>query len=149
MAIKTIYVDDLDGSTDSVKTIHFAVDDVAYSIDLAPHNADKLRDALAPFIAHGQRLTPGARQRRGKPEKSSPASQPTERPAESTSADPMAESGPTETESAAAPAVAARPGREQLQAIRDWARKAGYGVSERGRISQQIRDAFEAAHQPT
>jgi hypothetical protein len=144
MAIKTIYVDDLDGSTDSVKTIQFAVDDVAYSIDLAPHNVDKLRDALAPFIAHGQRLTPGARQRRDKPEKSSPASQPTETPAESAPADPVAESGGGET----APAVAARPGREQLQAIRDWARKAGYGVSERGRISQQIRDAFEAAHQP-
>jgi len=30
--------------------------------------------------------------------------------------------------------------------IRDWARANGYEVNERGRISQVIRDAFDAAH---
>ena len=36
--------------------------------------------------------------------------------------------------------------REQLAAIRDWARKNGYEVSDRGRIKAEIVDAFEAAH---
>ncbi len=37
-------------------------------------------------------------------------------------------------------------GREQLAAIRDWARSNGYEVSDRGRIKAEVVDAFEAAH---
>ncbi|MGJ6122328.1 Lsr2 family protein [Mycolicibacterium sp. Y3] len=37
-------------------------------------------------------------------------------------------------------------GREQLAAIRDWARSNGYEVSDRGRIKAEIVEAFEAAH---
>ena len=36
--------------------------------------------------------------------------------------------------------------REQLAAIRDWARKNGYDVADRGRIKAEIVHAFEAAH---
>jgi Lsr2 len=35
--------------------------------------------------------------------------------------------------------------KEQLQAIREWARSSGYEVAERGRISAAIQDAFHAA----
>ena len=37
-------------------------------------------------------------------------------------------------------------GRDQVQAIREWARQNGYTVSARGRISKSIQDAFDAAH---
>lgn len=37
-------------------------------------------------------------------------------------------------------------GKEQLQAIRDWARKNGHEVSDRGRIAAEIQEAFDAAH---
>ena len=37
-------------------------------------------------------------------------------------------------------------GREQVQAVRDWARQNGYEVSSRGRIPRTIQDAFAAAH---
>lgn len=40
----------------------------------------------------------------------------------------------------------ARNSREQLQAVRDWARKQGYEVSDRGRIAAAIQEAFDAAH---
>jgi hypothetical protein len=40
----------------------------------------------------------------------------------------------------------ARSGREQLQAIREWARANGVEVSERGRIPRSVREAFDAAH---
>jgi hypothetical protein len=45
-------------------------------------------------------------------------------------------------------AGAARPttDREQNQAIREWAQKQGLKVSERGRISASVLDAFKAAH---
>lgn len=36
--------------------------------------------------------------------------------------------------------------REQLAAIREWARKSGYEVSDRGRIKAEVVEAFEAAH---
>ncbi len=39
-----------------------------------------------------------------------------------------------------------RPDREQTQAIREWARSNGHQVSERGRISAAIQEAFDAAH---
>ena len=36
--------------------------------------------------------------------------------------------------------------RDQVQAIREWAKAAGYEVSGRGRIAKAIQDAFDAAH---
>ncbi|MHA3023066.1 histone-like nucleoid-structuring protein Lsr2 [Mycobacterium sp. BMJ-28] len=36
--------------------------------------------------------------------------------------------------------------KEQLAAIRKWARKNGFEVSDRGRIKAEVIDAFEAAH---
>ncbi|AWG70734.1 MULTISPECIES: histone-like nucleoid-structuring protein Lsr2 [Mycobacteroides] len=36
--------------------------------------------------------------------------------------------------------------KEQLAAIRQWARKHGYEVSDRGRIKAEVIEAFEAAH---
>ncbi len=37
-------------------------------------------------------------------------------------------------------------GRDQVQAVRDWARQNGYTVSARGRTAKSIQDAFAAAH---
>ena len=37
-------------------------------------------------------------------------------------------------------------GKDQAQAVRDWARNQGLTVSERGRISKSVQEAFEAAH---
>ena len=36
--------------------------------------------------------------------------------------------------------------KEHLAAIREWARKKGYEVSDRGRIKAEIVEAFQAAH---
>jgi Lsr2 len=36
--------------------------------------------------------------------------------------------------------------KEQTQAIREWARRSGHDISERGRVSTAIIEAFEAAH---
>ena len=40
----------------------------------------------------------------------------------------------------------AKADRNQTQAIRAWARENGREVSERGRISQDVQDAYNAAH---
>jgi hypothetical protein len=36
--------------------------------------------------------------------------------------------------------------REQAGAIRDWARKNGHAVSDRGRIPASVVEAYEGAH---
>lgn len=36
--------------------------------------------------------------------------------------------------------------KEQLQAIRAWARENGYEISDRGRISAEIQEAYDQAH---
>ncbi len=48
----------------------------------------------------------------------------------------------------AARAASARPrsSRGDAQAIRDWAKAHGHQVSERGRISAEVKAAYEAAH---
>lgn len=113
MAQKVIVslIDDLDGDK-ADETVEFGVDGKSYEIDLSSSNADKLRDALASFVAAARR--PGGRRRSGG--------------------------------GAAASAAARRPSvdREQNQAIRDWARKRGMKVSDRGRIPA---DVLEAYHQ--
>ena len=35
---------------------------------------------------------------------------------------------------------------DRLQAIREWGRSTGHKVSDRGRISQQLQDAYDAEH---
>ena len=40
----------------------------------------------------------------------------------------------------------ARADRVQIQAVREWARGQGYKVSDRGRIPQEVMDAYNAAH---
>ncbi|PKW27905.1 histone-like nucleoid-structuring protein Lsr2 [Phycicoccus duodecadis] len=39
----------------------------------------------------------------------------------------------------------ARPGRRDVGAIRDWARQNGYDISDRGRISTEVQEAYEKA----
>jgi nucleoid-associated protein Lsr2 len=41
---------------------------------------------------------------------------------------------------------AARVDREQSSAVREWARKNGYEVSDRGRIAATVQTAFDEAH---
>lgn len=57
MAIQTVLVDDLDGTplSPGATTTTFAINGVAYEIDLGPENVQQLRAALEPFIAAGRR----------------------------------------------------------------------------------------------
>lgn len=95
--------DDVDGSV-AAETLSFSLDGVSYDIDLSTVNADKLREALAPWIAHARRV--GGRK-----------------------------------SSARAPKSASN-----ANAIRAWARGRGIQVSDRGRVSSEVRKAYEDAH---
>lgn len=51
----TQVIDDLDGSVIADgETVHFSFEGRAYEIDLSEHNAEKMRDALRPYISAGR-----------------------------------------------------------------------------------------------
>lgn len=110
--IQVLLVDDLDGGA-ATETVSFGLDGSGYEIDLSSNNANKLREALAPFVSHARRATRGA---------SRPGS--------------VIRSG----------RGGARIDREQTQAIREWARKNGHKVSERGRIPGSIIEAYNSSN---
>ena len=99
-------IDDIDG-TEASDTVTFALDGVGYEIDLSDKNAQKLRDAVAPYVAAGRKVSSGARRqvRRGR-----------------------------------------NAGTSQATAIRQWAQSQGLNVSSRGRVSAEVREAYDKAH---
>ena len=103
--VNIILVDDIDGSEAS-ETVSFAIDGNDYEIDLNDANASKLREALAPYVAHARRASGG--KRRGRTSASAGGASPSQ--------------------------------------IRDWARANGMEVSDRGRVSEEVRAAYAAAH---
>ncbi|MFD8481268.1 Lsr2 family protein [Kitasatospora sp. NPDC059673] len=52
--VQVILEDDLDGGS-ADETVTFALDGVAYEIDLKSDNADKLRGLLAPYVEKGRK----------------------------------------------------------------------------------------------
>lgn len=106
MARKTqvIITDDIDGS-DATGTVSFALDGVAYEIDLNDNNAQQLRDQLGEWASKARRI--GGRRTTG-----------------------------TRTTGSS----------NETAKIRAWAKENGHQVSDRGRVSQQVREAYNAAH---
>ncbi|GAB3677753.1 histone-like nucleoid-structuring protein Lsr2 [Angustibacter aerolatus] len=117
--VQVILEDDVDGS-EGAETVQFALDGVSYEIDLSEANAKRLRDAFAEWVGHARRVSSrggsGQRARR-------------------------ASSGSTGSNSSASAAAGT-----DTAAIRQWAKENGHEVSERGRISATVMDAYAAAH---
>ncbi len=109
--VQVLLVDDVDGGV-ADQTVSFGLDGSSYEIDLSSANAEKLRNAFAPYV--------GAARRSGRPEGRGRAG-------------------------SAGPRSAPRSGGGENAAIREWANANGHPVSGRGRISQQVRDAYAAA----
>ena len=105
--VQVVLVDDIDGGN-ATETVSFALDGVAYEIDLSDKNAGKLRDALATWVGHARRAggRSGGRAR-----------------------------ARVRTAGAAS----------DLTAMREWGRKNGFKVSDRGRISAELQAAYKKA----
>jgi Lsr2 len=61
--VNIVLVDDIDGS-EAEETVPFSLDGRDFEIDLNAHNAQKLRDALAPYVGHARRAGGGRSSRR-------------------------------------------------------------------------------------
>lgn len=116
--VHVVLEDDLDGSA-AEESVSFSLDGQAYEIDLNSANAHALRDTLSRYIGHARKAGSGSR---------------AARPARA-----RASAGPST-------GTPARADREQIKAIREWARRNGHQVSDRGRIAAPIVDAYNQAH---
>ncbi|MCD0482495.1 Lsr2 family protein [Streptacidiphilus sp. ASG 303] len=113
--VQVLLVDDLDGG-EADETVMFALDGVAYEIDLKSENADRLREVLAPFVEKGRKQSGrvgGSRAGRARPAAAGP------RPASSS---------------------------QETAKIRSWAKEQGMPVNDRGRVPSNVRKAYEDAH---
>ncbi len=106
--------------TEDVETVAFGLDGQAYEVDACEAHRQELHDAFAPYV--------GAARKAGGSAGSAPrrATRGTSRPA--------------------APSGGGGADREEVQRIREWAREQGHKVSERGRLSSSVLEAYRAAH---
>jgi len=117
--VQVILSDDLDDSIAADETVTFALDGTTYEIDLSEKNAGELRDAFGKYVAAARKVS-----------------------SRGTRASGAGRSRAT----GGAGGGGGRMDREQAGAIREWARKNGHEVSDRGRIPASVVEAFEAAH---
>jgi hypothetical protein len=101
---------------EGAETVTFGLDGVTYEIDLSEENAAALRDAFASWVGHARRVS-------GRASRSS--------------------SGGGARRSASSSSSSSS---SDTQAIRAWAKDNGHKVSERGRISAEVAQAYAAAH---
>jgi hypothetical protein len=104
------------------ETVEFSIDGQDVVIDLTGQNAEMLREMLRPFVEAG---TPAPKKVGGR-KKGATAS--------STSA-----IAPKKT------STPAKGSNEENVAIREWAARNGFDLSPRGRIPQDVKDAWAAA----
>jgi hypothetical protein len=102
--------------SEATETVSFGLDGTSYEIDLNDANAGALREALAAYVGHARKV--GSAPRRGGRRTGGSGS----------GSNGSASGGPSAKE------------------IRDWARDNGYDVPDRGRVSAEVREAYDSAH---
>jgi len=115
--VQVILSDDLDDSISADETVTFALDGTTYEIDLSDKNATEMRDVFGKYVSAARKVSSRGTRASG-----------------------------AGRSRATGGGGGGRMDREQAGAIRDWARKNGHEVSDRGRIPAAVVEAFEAAH---
>ena len=107
------------GETEGDETIVFGLDGHNYEIDACKEHADELREMLAVYTGHARKVGRGSIPQQASAKRG-----------------PRRSSGGT----------AATPAGVDVTAVREWARENGHTVSERGRLSAVVLEAYRAAH---
>jgi hypothetical protein len=115
--VQVLLVDDVDGGT-AEETVTFALDGVSYEIDLTAEHAAELRESFSRWVGHARKTGSGSRG--GRQQRGGGNGGSSRRSGSGSGGD--------------------------ATAIREWARANGHEVSERGRISAEVRKAYEDAH---
>ena len=112
----TVTVTDDLDGSANAKEVSFGLDGTSWTIDLSAKNRAALEKALKPYIAKGTRQS--TRRSGGRAGRTGQGAR-------------RAASGPART---------------NLAEVRAWAKSNGYAVSDRGRISAEVQQAFDSAH---
>ncbi len=141
MAHKIVLTCDVDGDdTQAEETVKFGLDGREYEIELCSRHHKELNGSLRPFVEKARKVD-GPRPRRRNQRAASTAN--------AASSAPATPSAPTGRSANSTPAPARRTAsarRDDMRMVREWARAQGMTVSDRGRISSQISEAYAAAH---
>lgn len=117
--VQVLLVCDLhDGEVEGTETIAFGLDGSSYELDVCDAHAAELRDAYAPYVGAGRRAGRAV---------GAPAQRSGRR------------SGPRSGRGSGGD-------KNRVADIREWARKNGHQVNERGRIAATVLQAYQAAH---
>ena len=112
----TVTVTDDLDGSANAQEVSFGLDGTSWTIDLSAKNRAALEKALKPYIAKATRQP--TRRTRGR----------AGRPGQ------------------VARRAASKPARTDVAEVRAWARSNGYAVSDRGRISAEVQQAYDSAH---
>jgi hypothetical protein len=109
-----------DDVSDGVETVSFGLDGNSYELEACEEHRNELQEAFAKYVGAARRAggSGGSAARRS-----------------SRSSSRSASGG-----------SAGGSDREEVQRIREWARANGHKVSERGRLSASVLEAYRAAH---
>jgi hypothetical protein len=117
------FTDDLDGSS-AAETVRFAFDGQSYEIDLSRSNKRAFEKLMKPYVQNARKARGGRTGGRSS--------------ARST--------GRGRTSGGAGSGRSSSAGGRDLAAVRAWANEQGMAVSERGRLSKNVLEAYDAAH---
>jgi hypothetical protein len=108
--------------SDDVSTVSFGLDGAQYELDACEQHRSQLMEAFAPYVGAARRAggSGGTGARRSS------------RSSTRSSASTSGGGGSSD--------------REEVQRMREWARENGHKVSERGRLSSSVIEAYRAAH---
>src|SRR5215213_738134 len=106
-----------DGEVPAEETVTFSVDGTTYAFELCAAHLKEFRDTLGRYVGAARRADQPRRGRRRAADAGGPARR----------------------------SSGGRRGATDLSEVRAWARGRGYEVSDRGRISAQVQEAYEAA----
>lgn len=118
MAKKVItqLIDDLTGeAVEDGESIQFTWEEQRYEIDLGEKNAEAFKKIMKTYVDAAAEIQP----------------------------EPLVPA-PRRTRASSGAKGAGR-SKEELQAIRDWARAQGQEINDRGRIAQSVQDAYDEA----
>lgn len=120
MATKVVRIDDLNPKVEATETVIYGIDGKNWEIDLSRDNAQKLRDALAPYEAVSREISSKEAARRTA----------------------QAINGPSGNGQLF--------GDTDPSTIRAWAQANGYDVNDKGRVPENIVSAYlKAQEAPT
>ncbi|MBU6214129.1 MAG: Lsr2 family protein [Actinomycetales bacterium] len=156
-SVQILLKDDLDG-TPAEETLQFMLDGTTYEIDLSKRNAAALRQAMARYVKAARRVriaagagravsANGSRTRTTATAAGAGRGRPAgRRKAAPTKKGRAVTAGARRRTSTASARVRKAAGTgANPAAVREWARKQGIAVSERGRIASEVVAKFELA----